>query len=95
MKQAKSQLRRKSQQVQESLVSRLHSLYSLTPPKSHYQELDLKILHELAEREREEEAIQSSRRRKAEADAQYMKHVVEEQLQLEREREEELELLYQ
>ena len=50
---------------------------------------------ELAEREREEQALVTERREKEKRDAVFMKRVMEEQLELERQREMELDLLYQ
>ena len=62
---------------------------------SFVQELDLKILAEMADREKEEQLVMSERREKDKRDALYMKKVMEDQLALERHRESELDLMYQ
>lgn len=56
-RQAKAQLRRRSQQVQEEL------------------ELDLRILEDLAVREAADQKVQTARKEKARADAEWMKQV--------------------
>ena len=61
----------------------------------HIKELDLKILEDLAEKEKEEEALATARREKEQFDAIWMKKVMEEQLALEKERELQLDLIYQ
>eukprot|EP00731_Ephydatia_muelleri_P023219 Em0015g802a len=76
-RQYKAQLRRKSQQIQESL------------------ELDLKILEDLAEKEREQQELQTARRMKARDDMEEMRKLVEQQLKLEKEKEAEMDVLYQ
>ncbi|XP_072163647.1 trichoplein keratin filament-binding protein-like [Diadema setosum] len=58
-------------------------------------ELDRKILESLAEKEAEEKDLQSARKQKAQADAAWMKQVIEEQLKLEKAREAELDTLFQ
>ena len=45
--------------------------------------------------DREDRAVQTSRREKAKADASWMKAVIEEQIKLEKKREAELDMLYQ
>lgn len=57
-------------------------------------ELDLKILEALAKKEDQDKIIETSRREKARADAEYMRQVVEQQLKLEQQREAELDMLY-
>ncbi|XP_073257231.1 trichoplein keratin filament-binding protein-like [Porites lutea] len=57
-------------------------------------ELDLKILEGLAKKEDKDKALQTSRREKARADAEYMRQVVADQLKLEQQREAELDMLY-
>jgi len=57
-------------------------------------ELDLKILEALAKKKDEDKALETSRREKARADAEYMRQVVADQLKLEQQREAELDLLY-
>ena len=59
------------------------------------QELDLKILAEMVDTEKEEQLVMSARREKDKRDALYMKQVMEDQLALERHRERELDLMYQ
>ena len=76
-RQYKAQLRRKSQQIQESL------------------ELDLRILEDLAEKEREQQEPQTARRMKARNDMEEMRKLVEQQLKLEKEKEAEMDVLYQ
>ena len=76
-RQYKAQLRRKSQQIQESL------------------ELDLRILEDLAEKEREQQELQTARRMKARNDMEEMRKLVEQQLKLEKEKEAEMDVLYQ
>ncbi|XP_057295765.1 trichoplein keratin filament-binding protein-like isoform X2 [Hydractinia symbiolongicarpus] len=56
---------------------------------------DLKILAEIAEKEKKEELIKSARREKIKADAEYMHQVVADQLRLEKTREAELDMLFQ
>jgi len=58
-------------------------------------EIDLKILNEIASKEKEERMIESSRKEKLKADADYMQKVIGDQLRLEKSREAELDLLYQ
>ncbi|OWF44310.1 Trichoplein keratin filament-binding protein [Mizuhopecten yessoensis] len=58
-------------------------------------ELDKKILNSLIEQEHELDHIQTARREKAKADAEWMKEVIEDQIRLEKAREAELEMLYQ
>ncbi|XP_033747698.1 trichoplein keratin filament-binding protein-like [Pecten maximus] len=58
-------------------------------------ELDKKILDSLIEQEHELDHIQTARREKAKADAEWMKQVIEDQIRLEKTREAELEMLYQ
>ncbi|XP_060076042.1 trichoplein keratin filament-binding protein-like [Ylistrum balloti] len=58
-------------------------------------ELDKKILNSLIEQEHELEHIQTARREKAKADAEWMRQVIEDQIRLEKTREAELEMLYQ
>ncbi|XP_068677957.1 trichoplein keratin filament-binding protein-like [Montipora foliosa] len=57
-------------------------------------ELDLKILVALAQKKDEDKALETSRREKARADAEYMRQVVADQLKLEQQREAELDMLY-
>ncbi|XP_015761761.1 PREDICTED: trichoplein keratin filament-binding protein-like [Acropora digitifera] len=57
-------------------------------------ELDLKILSALAQKKDESKALETSRREKARADAEYMRQVVADQLRLEQQREAELDMLY-
>ncbi|XP_033102146.1 trichoplein keratin filament-binding protein-like [Anneissia japonica] len=57
-------------------------------------EMDRKILEALAEKEEEDKGLQSARREKAQADAAWMRQVVDEQIQLEKAREAELDMLY-
>lgn len=57
-------------------------------------ELDLKILEALAKKEDQDKIVETSRREKARADAEYMRQVVEQQLKLEQQREAELDMLY-
>ncbi|XP_030215459.1 trichoplein keratin filament-binding protein [Gadus morhua] len=57
-------------------------------------EADRRILAALLEGEQEDRKLQSERRERAAADAEWMKRVIEEQLQLEREREAQFTLLY-
>ncbi|CAI8015344.1 Trichoplein keratin filament-binding protein [Geodia barretti] len=57
-------------------------------------ELDLRILEDIAERERVERGLATERRERARADAQWMRQVVAEQLELEKKREAELDLLH-
>lgn len=56
-RQAKAQLRRRGQQVQEEL------------------ELDLRILEDLAVREAADQKVQTARKEKAKADAEWMRQV--------------------
>ena len=56
-RQAKAQLRRRSQQVQEEL------------------ELDLRILEDLAAREAADQKVQTARKERAKADAEWMRQV--------------------
>ncbi|XP_005108740.1 trichoplein keratin filament-binding protein [Aplysia californica] len=58
-------------------------------------EQDRKLLESLIERESEHVALQSARKEKARADAQWMKQVLDEQLRVEKAREAELDMLYQ
>ncbi|XP_064392251.1 trichoplein keratin filament-binding protein-like isoform X2 [Halichondria panicea] len=74
--QCKAQLRRKSQQIQESL------------------ELDLAILEDLAEKEKEEQSLHTARRERARADTLWMKEMVTKQLEIEKQRELELDNMY-
>ena len=61
----------------------------------HIKELDLKTLEDLAEKEKDKEALATARREKEQFDAIWMKKVMEEQLALEKERELQLDLIYQ
>lgn len=77
LRQHKTQMMRRSKQIQEEL------------------ELDKKILNSLIEQEHELDHIQTARREKAKADAEWMRQVIEDQIRLEKTREAELEMLYQ
>ncbi|KAL9981610.1 hypothetical protein ACROYT_G010336 [Oculina patagonica] len=57
-------------------------------------ELDLKILEAMAKKKDEDKILETSRREKARADAEYMRQVVAQQLKLEQQREAELDMLY-
>lgn len=57
-------------------------------------ELDHKILESLAQKEAEEQSMDMKRKEKAQADAAWMKQVVEDQLKLEKAREAELDSLF-
>ncbi|XP_035691472.1 trichoplein keratin filament-binding protein-like [Branchiostoma floridae] len=57
-------------------------------------ELDRKILAALTEKEQEDRRLETERRERAQADAAWMKEVVEKQMRLEKEREEELDEMY-
>ncbi|XP_061166307.1 trichoplein keratin filament-binding protein-like [Saccostrea echinata] len=58
-------------------------------------EQDKQMLEALIEREKEEREILTTRREKAQADAAWMKQVIEDQLRVEKAREAELDMLYQ
>lgn len=58
-------------------------------------EQDKKILEAMAEQEKEDERVQTSRKETARADAAWMKQVIEDQIKLEKAREAELDMLYQ
>ncbi|KAH9524291.1 hypothetical protein Btru_054065 [Bulinus truncatus] len=58
-------------------------------------EQDRRLLEDLIAKENEHLALQSARREKARADAQWMKEVIEDQLKVEKAREAELDMLYQ
>lgn len=58
-------------------------------------EQDRQLLESLIDKEAENTNIQTSRKEKARADAQWMKQVLDEQIQLEKAREAELDMLYQ
>ncbi|XP_059146310.1 trichoplein keratin filament-binding protein-like [Physella acuta] len=58
-------------------------------------EQDRKLLESLIEKENEQTALQTARKEKARADAQWMKQVIDDQLRLEKAREAELDMLYQ
>ena len=59
------------------------------------QEQDKKFLDLLIEREKVDHRAQTQRREKAQADAKWMKQVLEDQIKLEKQRESELDMLYQ
>ena len=59
------------------------------------QEQDKKFLDLLIEREKDDHRAQTQRREKAQADAKWMKQVLEDQIKLEKQRESELDMLYQ
>ena len=58
-------------------------------------EQDRQLLESLIDKETENTNIQTSRKEKAKADAQWMKQVLDEQIKLEKAREAELDMLYQ
>ncbi|XP_076473107.1 trichoplein keratin filament-binding protein-like [Babylonia areolata] len=58
-------------------------------------ELDRRLLEDMIEKEQEEISLNTARREKAKADAQWMKQVIEDQLKLEKAREAEMETLFQ
>ncbi|KAL8604635.1 hypothetical protein ACOMHN_013415 [Nucella lapillus] len=58
-------------------------------------ELDRRLLEDMIEKEHDEISLQTARREKAKADAQWMKQVIEDQLRLEKTREAEMDMLFQ
>lgn len=70
-KQIKAQMRRKSKQIQDELVCAYLNQDTIIV----VQELDLKILEQLASQEQDEVILQTARREKAKADAEWMKQV--------------------
>lgn len=102
--QVKAQLRRKSQQVQESLVSTrnlllptLQKTFHLCPRLMCFftmQRLDIEILERLASEEIERREDEERKREQQRLDAQEMRDVMRKQLELEKQREEELDSMY-
>ncbi|BFZ05393.1 hypothetical protein BsWGS_08432 [Bradybaena similaris] len=79
------------------LLLRQHKAQMLHKSRVIQEELeqDRKLLESLIEKEQEEVALQTARKEKARADAQWMKQVIDDQLRLEKAREAELDMLYQ
>lgn len=87
---------RKHREVGKMLL-RQHKAQMMAKSRRIREELeqDKKILEAMAEQEKEDERVQTSRKETARADAAWMKQVIEDQIKLEKAREAELDMLYQ